>query len=53
MNDELRSQADHDRRLRALDEFLEAHEAEHGEISEDEMRDTTRRTRARAVVIRT
>lgn len=53
VNDALRRQADHDRRMRALDDFLDAYEAEHGEITQDEMRDATRRTRARAVVIRT
>jgi hypothetical protein len=53
VNGGLRRQADHDRRMRALDDFLDAYEAEHGEISEDEMRDATRRTRGRAVVIRT
>jgi hypothetical protein len=37
VNDALRLKADHDRRLRALDEFLASYEAEHGEISEEEM----------------
>lgn len=53
VNDALRRQVDHDRRLRALDEFLAAYETEHGEITEDELRDATRRTRGRAVVVRT
>jgi hypothetical protein len=53
VNDALRRQADHDRRMRALDEFLAAYEAEHGEITEDEMREAGRRSRGRAVVIRT
>jgi len=52
VNDALRLKADHDRRLQALDEFLAAYEAEHGEITEDEMRDAARRARERAVVIR-
>jgi hypothetical protein len=43
---------DHDRRLAALDEFVAAYEAEHGEISEQEMRDAARRARARAIVVR-
>lgn len=53
VNDALGRQVDHDRRMRALDDFLAAYEAEHGEITEDEMRDAARRTRARAVVVRT
>src|SRR5437016_5136151 len=53
VNAALRRQADHDRRMRALDDFLETYEAEHGEISEEEMRAATRRTRARATVVRT
>jgi hypothetical protein len=53
VNDALRRQADHDRRMTALDDFIAAYEAEHEEITAEEMRDATRRTRARAVVIRT
>ena len=52
VNDALRLKADHDRRLRALDEFLAGYEAEHGEISEEEMREAARRARSRAVVVR-
>jgi hypothetical protein len=52
VNDALSRQADHDRRMKALDEFLRAYEAEHGEITEAEIREATRRTRGRAVVIR-
>jgi Arc/MetJ-type ribon-helix-helix transcriptional regulator len=52
VNDALRLKADHDRRLAALDEFLAAYESEHGEISEQEMRDAARRARAGAVVVR-
>lgn len=52
VNDALRRQADHDQRMQALDVFLRAYEAEHGEITEAEMRDATRRTRARAIVVR-
>jgi Arc/MetJ-type ribon-helix-helix transcriptional regulator len=52
VNDALRLKADHDRRLRALDDFLAAYEAEHGEITEDEMRAAARRARERAVVVR-
>ena len=52
VNDALRLKADHDRRLRALDDFLAAYEAGHGEITDDEMRDAVRRARERAIVVR-
>jgi Arc/MetJ-type ribon-helix-helix transcriptional regulator len=52
VNDALRLKADHDQRLRAVDEFLAAFEAEHGEITDEEIRDAARRARGRAVVIR-
>ena len=52
VNDALKLKADHDRRLQALDDFLAAYEAEHGEVTEDEMRDAARRVRERAVVVR-
>jgi Arc/MetJ-type ribon-helix-helix transcriptional regulator len=52
VNDALQLKADHDRRLQALDDFLAAYEAEHGQITEDEMRDAARRARERAVVVR-
>lgn len=53
VNDALARQADHDRRMKALDEFLRAYEAEHGEITAAEIRQATRRTRGRALVART
>ena len=52
VNDALRLKANHDRRLAALDDFLATYEAEHGEITEQEMRDAARRARASAVVVR-
>jgi Arc/MetJ-type ribon-helix-helix transcriptional regulator len=52
VNDALRLKADHDLRLQALDDFLAAYEAEHGQITEDEMRDAARRARERAIVVR-
>jgi Arc/MetJ-type ribon-helix-helix transcriptional regulator len=52
VNDALRLKADHELRLRALDDFLAAYEAEHGEITEEDMRDAARRARGRAVVVR-
>jgi Arc/MetJ-type ribon-helix-helix transcriptional regulator len=53
VNDALRRHADHERRLRALDGFLAEYEIANGEITEDEIREATRRTQARAAVIRT
>jgi len=52
VNGALRRQADHDRRMKALDGFLDSYEAEHGEITEQEIEAATRRARARAVVVR-
>jgi hypothetical protein len=52
VNDALRLKADHDRRMLALDEFIAAHEAEHGEITEEDIRDAARRARAGATVVR-
>jgi Arc/MetJ-type ribon-helix-helix transcriptional regulator len=52
VNEALRLKADHDRRLRAVDEFLAAYEAEHVEITDDEIRDAARSARGRAVVVR-
>jgi Arc/MetJ-type ribon-helix-helix transcriptional regulator len=52
VNDALRLKADRDRRLSALDEFIAAFEAEHGEISEQEMAEAARRAKGRAVVVR-
>lgn len=53
VNEALRRQVENDRRMRALDHFLEAYEAEHGEITDSEIRAATRRVRAQAVVVRT
>jgi Arc/MetJ-type ribon-helix-helix transcriptional regulator len=52
VNDALRLKADHDRRLRAVDEFLAAYEAENGEITDEEIRVAARGARGRAVVVR-
>jgi Arc/MetJ-type ribon-helix-helix transcriptional regulator len=52
VNDALRLKAAHDQRLHAIDDFIAVFEAEHGEISEAEMREATRRARSRAVVVR-
>jgi hypothetical protein len=53
VNDALRRQVDHDRRMRALDVFLDRYEAEHGPITEEEMHEAARRARSRAVIVRT
>jgi Arc/MetJ-type ribon-helix-helix transcriptional regulator len=52
VNDALRLKAEHDQRLQALDNFLAAYEAEHGEISDEEMHEASRRARERAIVVR-
>ena len=50
LNEVLRLKAAHDRRLRALDEFVAAFEAEHGKITEAEMSKAARRARRTVVV---
>jgi hypothetical protein len=52
VNEALHRQAEHDRRMQALDQFLHAYEAEHGVITEEEIGAASRRARARALVIR-
>ncbi len=52
VNAALRRQAEHDRRMQALDIFLAAYEAEHGEITDDEITGASRRARAKAIVVR-
>ena len=52
VNDALRRQVEHDRRMKALDDFLDRYEADHGEITEEEICEATRRTRERALVVR-
>ncbi len=52
VNDALHRQLEQDRRLAALDDLLAAYEAEHGEITEDEMRQATRAARSRSTVVR-
>ncbi len=52
VNTALRRQVEHDHRLRGIDEFIRAYEAEHGEITEAEMDQAARATRARAIVVR-
>jgi Arc/MetJ-type ribon-helix-helix transcriptional regulator len=52
VNEALRRQAERDRRMGALDEFLRVYEAEHGRITDDEIRAATRSASARATVVR-
>ncbi len=52
VNDALRLKVDRDRRLAALDQFIAAFGAEHGEVTEQEMAEAARRARERAVVVR-
>jgi hypothetical protein len=49
VNDALKRQAEHERRLKALGEAISEYEAEHGVITEEEIREATRTTRARAI----
>ena len=52
VNDALRLKLAQDRRLEALAAFIAAYEATHGEITEEEQRQATRRARASAVAVR-
>ena len=52
VNDALRLKIEHDRRLLGIDDFIAAYEAEHGEITDDEMDAAYRAARARAIVVR-
>src|SRR5882724_1954424 len=52
VNEGLHRQAEHDRRMQALDDFLLAYEAEHGVITDVELAQASRRARERALVLR-
>jgi Arc/MetJ-type ribon-helix-helix transcriptional regulator len=52
VNDALRAKVEHDRGLAALGAFIADFEAEHGEITEQEMREASRKARSEAVVVR-
>ena len=52
VNEALHRQIEHERRMLALDDFLAGYEAEHGVISDAEMRAASRQIRARAIVVR-
>lgn len=52
VNDALRLKLEHDQRLHALDAFIHAFEAEHGEITNEEIERASRRANSRAVTVR-
>lgn len=52
VNDALTRQLAHDRRMAALADFVREYETEHGEITDAEISEATRQSRARAVVVR-
>jgi hypothetical protein len=52
VNDALRLKIEHDRRLRGIDDFIAAYEAEHGEITDQDMDAAYRAAKARAIVVR-
>jgi hypothetical protein len=52
VNEALRLKLAHDQRLQALAVFVEAYEAQHGEISPDEIQAARRAARARALPVR-
>lgn len=53
VNEALREKLEHERRLQALGAFVREFEAEHGEITEQELEQVTRKVRARTVSVRT
>jgi Arc/MetJ-type ribon-helix-helix transcriptional regulator len=52
VNEAMRRQAEIESKLAAMAGFISAYEAEHGVITEDEMRDARRSRRSRAIVVR-
>ena len=52
VNEALTRQAEHDRGLRALAEFIAEYEAEHGEITQDDMDRADQWARSRTIVVR-
>lgn len=52
VNEALRRQAGHDRRLAALGDFLAEFEAQHGALSDAEIAQASRSAREQAVVVR-
>jgi Arc/MetJ-type ribon-helix-helix transcriptional regulator len=52
VNDALRLKLEQERRLEALSAFVSAYEAEHGEITSEEIRTAARRARSKAIAAR-
>ncbi len=52
VNGALQRQAEHDRRLNALDDYIRHYEAEHGEITEEDMEEAERWARSRTIHVR-
>ncbi len=52
VNEALTRQAEHDRGLQALADFVAEYEAEHGEITQADMDRVDREDRARAIIVR-
>lgn len=52
VNEALRRQTEEERRLRALDHFIEVYEAEHGEFTDAELAEERRSMKARAISVR-
>jgi predicted Zn-dependent peptidase len=52
VNNAMVNQIAHEQRMAALDRYLEAYEAEFGEITPDDIVAATRRTRANSIVVR-
>lgn len=52
VNEALRLKIEHDRRLRGIDDFIAAYEAEYGEITDEEMDAAYRAMKGRAIVVR-
>jgi Arc/MetJ-type ribon-helix-helix transcriptional regulator len=52
VNDALRLKLEHEQRLQGLDSFIRAYEAEHGEITHEEIERASRRANSRAVAVR-
>ena len=52
INDAMRDRAERDQKLRLMGEWIRDFEAEHGEISDEEMEAADRAMRARSLVVR-
>ncbi|MGH3544334.1 MAG: hypothetical protein ACRDPW_00130 [Mycobacteriales bacterium] len=52
VNGALARQAEHDHKMQALDDFIAAYEAEHGEITQEDMDRAERWAQSRTIVVR-